>query len=43
MKIIEIPKFLFGVLQAVDAALSLRDKIKKSRLESKQSETKTML
>ncbi len=40
MKIIEILKFLFEVLQAVDTALSLRDKIKKSRLKSKTSETK---
>ncbi len=43
MKIIEILKFLFEVLQAVDAALSLRDKIKKSRQESKKSKTNIKL
>ena len=39
MKIIEILKFLFEVLRALDTALSLRDKIKKSRQKSKQRET----
>ena len=42
MKIIEILKFLFEVLQAVNPALSLRDKIKKSRLKSKTSETNNL-
>ena len=42
MKIIEILKFLFEVLQAVNTALSLRDKIKKSRLKPKTSETNNL-
>ena len=42
MKFTVMLKFLFDVLQAVEAVLSILDKLKKSRLESKECETNNL-